>query len=75
MRQFRVWLSVLVIGGGLILMAVRPREAATVAPWIGAAVGYWFGGRGSDGDRDRPREAAAGGGGAGAGGRGETGEG
>jgi hypothetical protein len=48
MRRARIWLSVLVIGGGLLVMALRPRDTATVAPWIGAAVGYWF--RGSDSD-------------------------
>jgi len=66
-RGFRVWLSVLVIGGGLILMALRPREAATVAPWVGVTVGYWFGGRGSDGRVDGPRETGGGTAGAGAG--------
>ena len=44
MRQFRVWLSVLVIGGGLILMAVRPKEAATGGGGTGA------GGRGETGE-------------------------
>lgn len=44
MRRVRIGLSVLIIGGGLIVMAIRPREAGEVAPWIGMAVGYWFGG-------------------------------
>ncbi len=44
MQRFIRWFSVLVVAGGLVVMACRPKEAATVAPWIGTAVSFWLGG-------------------------------
>jgi hypothetical protein len=39
------WVSLLCLAGGGFLLATQPDLKDTVAPILGACVGFWFGGR------------------------------
>lgn len=45
MQKFRMALTVALVAAGLVSVWFRPASAGAIVPLMGAAVGYWFGGK------------------------------
>jgi hypothetical protein len=58
--KFRMALTVVLVAAGLVSVWFRPAAAGAIVPLMGAAVGYWFGGK-PDGSRGDQAEVSSGG--------------